>query len=230
MILLSKQLLLAFGFLFVVLFLEMFTDIDIYVQNFFYQADISQWLINPALHKDLNYIFYKGPKIFTAVIGGVLLIYLLSSIKWINLRAYNQPVLILLLSLILVPSIVASMKYFTNVYCPYQLNIYNGSFPFVRILENYPIDFVQIKSGRCFPAGHATVGFAYMSLFYCFHKLKYRILGLCFGCAMGIIVSLYQMYRGQHFLSHSLFSFIASFMVIMIINYLVQKIMNTKKI
>lgn len=71
----------------------------------------------------------------------------------------------MLLSIIFVPALIAGAKYVTNVYCPYQLNIYNGLYPFVRILESYPADFIQPKPGRCFPAGHATAGFAFMALF-----------------------------------------------------------------
>lgn len=134
--------------------------------------------------------------------------------------------LILLLSIVFVPLVVAGAKYFTNVYCPYQLNIYNGLYPFVRIIDNYPESFVQPKPGRCFPAGHATTGFAFMALYFVFDSRRGKILGLLAGILLGLAAGFYQMLRGQHFLSHTLFSMIASFAVIITIDWFVSK--NTK--
>ncbi len=210
--------------LLVILLLEYYTDIDLLIQEHFFDRANNRWLIYPALHKKLSFIFYSGLKNVLIATAVFCLIRLLYSIKHPHLRAGNQPYLIMLLSIIFVPLIVASAKYFTNVYCPYQLNIYNGLYPFVRILENYPADFTQPKPGRCFPAGHATAGFAFMALFYCFKSKKNRILGLCLGLILGWTAAIYQMYRGQHFLSHSLFSMVSAFMVIMIINYLIKRI------
>ena len=129
---------------------------------------------------------------------------------------------------VMIPALIAGAKYVTNVYCPYQLNIYNGLYPFVRILESYPADFIQPKPGRCFPAGHATAGFAFMALFFCFDTPWKRWLGLAVGLAVGWTAALYQMYRGQHFLSHSVFSMIAAFMVILLINEIVSRLTAAK--
>lgn len=136
--------------------------------------------------------------------------------------------LILLLSIVFVPLVVAGAKYFTNVYCPYQLNIYNGLYPFVRIIDSYPESFVQPKPGRCFPAGHATAGFCLYGVVFCFltaaaEKSSDCLPAFCLAWRPGF----YQMLRGQHFLSHTLFSMIASFAVIITIDWFVRK--NTKK-
>lgn len=227
---LIKQLSAVLLLLLLILAAEYYFNFDIIIQNRLYNYEHRQWLISPEFHKQLAPFFYNGPKIITGIVGMSLLGILLASIRFPQLRKYNKPALILLLSLILVPVVVAGAKYFTNVYCPYQLDIYSGRFPFVRILANYPADFSQLKPGRCFPAGHATVGFAYMALFYCFNTPWKRWAGLSLGLTLGIIASAYQMFRGQHFLSHSLFSMVASFMIIIIINFCVSKIMNTKKI
>ena len=47
------------------------------------------------------------------------------------------------------------------------------------------------------------------------------------GILLGLAAGFYQMLRGQHFLSHTLFSMIASFAVIITIDWFVSK--NTKK-
>lgn len=225
---LLKHLGIGFLLLGVVLGLEYYTDWDIILQNYFYDAPNRQWMINPAEHKQLSIFFYKGLKNILIAIGAFSLLYLAASLKYDNLKSHRKPFLILLLSIIFVPVIVAGAKYITNVYCPYQLDIYNGINPFVRVLDSYPEGFVQLKPGRCFPAGHATAGFALMALFYCFKTRRNRILGLLAGIALGWTAGIYQMMRGQHFLSHTLFSMIASFMVIMVINAAVSRIFNKK--
>ena len=204
----SVRLFICFILLAAVLLAEKFTNADTALQNLFYRPEMHEWLINPALHQKLSPVFYKGLKFLLAATGAGCLIFLL-------------------LSIVFVPLVVAGAKYFTNVYCPYQLNIYNGLYPFVRIIDNYPESFVQPKPGRCFPAGHATTGFAFMALYFVFDSRRGKILGLLAGILLGLAAGFYQMLRGQHFLSHTLFSMIASFAVIITIDWFVSK--NTKK-
>lgn len=207
-----------------ILGLETLTNIDVWLQNHFYIAEKKEWLINPERHKALTIFFYDGLKRFLLIFACFCLFNMLLSIKYQNLRRANHFCLVMIFSFILVPVVVAGAKAFTNVYCPYQLNIYNGIYPFIRVLEHYPEGFVQLKTGRCFPAGHSTAGFAFMGLFFAFHKKSWRIWGLVIGLTLGWIAGIYQMMRGQHFFSHTLFSMVASFMLILIIGWLVEKI------
>ena len=211
-----------------VLLLEYFTDWDTDLQEYFFDRPHNRWLIYPELHKKLSVFFYKGIKTLLSVTALFCLARLALSIRQKQLRPDNKPYWIMLLSIIFVPALIAGAKYVTNVYCPYQLNIYNGLYPFVRILESYPTDFIQPKPGRCFPAGHATAGFAFMALFFCFDTPWKRWLGLALGLAVGWTAALYQMYRGQHFLSHSVFSMIAAFMVILLVNEIVSRLTAAK--
>ncbi len=201
-----------------ILIFEYYSDWDTRIQEFFFDRGQNRWIIDPERHKQLGIFFYSGLKNMLILIAAFCLARLLASIRFKQLRPNNKAYAILLLSIIFVPAIVAGAKYVTNVYCPYQLAIYNGQYPFVRILETYPDDFTQPKPGRCFPAGHATAGFALMALFYFFKTPRRRWLGLGLGLLLGWTAGIYQMLRGQHFLSHTLFSMVASFMVIMTAN------------
>lgn len=223
---LNKSLFLCVLALALILGIETYTDLDIWVQNHFYLPQQREWLINAEKHKQLTYFFYTGLKCFLFICALGCLSNILFSLKIHNLRQNNHFCLIMLLSFIIVPTLVAGAKSFTNVYCPYQLDIYNGFFPFVRVLESYPADFIQLKVGRCFPAGHSTAGFAFLGLFYAFQKKSYRYLGLTIGLLLGWTAGIYQMLRGQHFLSHTLFSMVAAFMLVILINQLVKKIMQ----
>ena len=122
----SVRLFICFILLAAVLLTEKFTNADTALQNLFYRPETHEWLINPALHQKLSPVFYKGLKFLLAATGAGCLIFLLLSLKKPSLAVRRRPVLILLLSIVFVPLVVAGAKYFTNVYCPYQLNIYNG--------------------------------------------------------------------------------------------------------
>ncbi len=120
---------------------------------------------------------------------------------------------LIFLGLSLIPLIAGNIKKFTNIYCPAQLEIYDGDKPYVRIFETYPSDFQQIKKGQCFPAGHAVVGFALMILFFAFTKKSHRLWGLASGLILGSITGFYQMAKGAHFLGDSLVSMLVCFLL-----------------
>lgn len=221
---LSKQLGLGFLILAAILGLEYYTDWDVALQNHFFYVESKEWLINRELHQRMSFVFYKGIKNSVIAIGIVSLLYFALSFRYQKLKTYRRFALLLFLSIVFVPLIVAGSKTITNVYCPAQLNIYDGQYPFVRVLENYPEDFVQVKKGRCFPAGHSTVGFSLMMLYFCFHNKRRKIIALGGAISLGWITGLYQMLRGQHFLSHTAFSMVASWMVIIIIVAIVDKV------
>lgn len=210
---------LSLGALGLVLILESFTDIDLLVQNFFYDPDTSAWLISPEAHRRLRPFFYDGPKIILAVIGLAGLAAFVSSLKFKPLNNLRRPSLMLFLSLALVPLIVGGSKQFTNIYCPRDLICYNGSAPYERVLAATSPDRPTAKRGKCFPAGHASGGFALMALFFCFKNAKTRRASLAVALAAGWTMGLYQMFRGEHFVSHTLASMIASWAVIITINH-----------
>jgi membrane-associated PAP2 superfamily phosphatase len=61
---------------------------------------------------------------------------------------------------------------------------------------NYP--------SHAFPAGHASGGFALLSLAFAWASATSRRRGFLIGCAYGGAMGLYQIARGEHFLSHTL--------------------------
>jgi len=220
---LGKKIFIGLFLLVLVLIIEKYTDIDLLIQDRAYDFMHHEWLIDEYTHDKLGIIFYKGIKYFDMILGILLFISFLLSFIIVDFKQIRKPVLVLLLSLTIVPFIIASAKEVTNVYCPKQLAMYDGDKPFVRIVDHYPADFKQDKPGRCFPAAHATAGFALMALYFCFNDKKAKIAGLSVGITLGWIAGLYQMFRGQHFFSHTVFSMIASFMIIMLIDYVINK-------
>lgn len=209
-----------------VIAIEQYTDLDIWLESFFYDSTTKTWYISKALHKGLlGTLVYRGYKdilIVTGIIAFLLLIYY--SIQ----RKHEQTIALIkyIVALISIPLIVALLKPITNIYCPTQLSLFGGFAPYVRIFESYPSWFAQ-PHGRCFPAGHATSGFFLIITYYILQDSKYaryKWCGLVIGLLLGWISGLYQMARGEHFLSHTLATMVLSFFGAWCINEVVNAV------
>ena len=215
-------------FLVLILILEKETDWDLQFQNLFFDFNKKQWIIYPELHQSLSFFLYKGMKVLVIGTGLFSLIGYGFSFIYRSWTKYRQSFLMLLLSLTIVPLGISSLKQVTNVYCPVQLSQYDGSYPFTPILGSYPEDFNPPKRGKCFPAGHATTGFAFMALYFVFEQKKKKYIGLSIGIVLGITTGAYQMLRGQHFLSHTLFTAVLSWVILTLIYALLIRLKETK--
>ncbi|MBF0190995.1 MAG: phosphatase PAP2 family protein [Magnetococcales bacterium] len=207
----------AFGstlaLLILVLLVAETTLLDLWVQDFFYASEARRWWIDKDAYWP-RMIFYTGAKWAVALVGIGILMALLWSRKsplWIS---YRRPLMILLLSLILVPGVISSLKNVTNVHCPWSLTRYGGALPFVPVFDAQPADFPAVRPGKCYPAGHPSGGFAFMALFFLFSTRRGQWLGLGFGISLGWIMGIYQMMKGAHFLSHVLVSMLLSWLII----------------
>lgn len=218
----KKQFLFCIALTVAVLFIFSYTNWDTALQDRFYDSTLKEWVISRAEHAALSPFFYKGFKIFIGTLAALCLIFFLLSFKKKNFKPYRASFLMLLLSIIFVPVLVAGTKKLTNEYCPKQVERYGGVYPYVRLLEPYPSNFVQVKKGKCFPGGHSTSGFCLMALYFCFRNKKYRRFGLAAGIFAGWITGNYQMLRGEHYISHTIISMIASWMVILLIYYFLR--------
>ena len=212
----------GFVFLLFSTMLFSFTSLNVFIQDLFYDFATHQWLIDPK-NIYIKGIFYRFPKILVLFVGISLIIIVLASFKFASLQKYRRGSLLIVLSLILVPGVVGLLKTVTNVYCPDELIRYDGTMPYVALFERYPIDFTQHKVGRCFPAAHSTIGFAFMSLFFVFHKNIYRWLGLLSSIAFGWIIGFYQIMRGAHFFYDTLSSMLIGWILIVLLNRFINR-------
>ncbi|MCT6701224.1 phosphatase PAP2 family protein [Rheinheimera sp. 4Y26] len=109
----------------------------------------------------------------------------------------------LVLSLLLSFALVAVIKRLLPAECPWDLQQFGGHQPFIGIFAGRP-DWMP--STQCFPAGHASVGYAWVALYFYFLPLCARkaCLGLTLGLLLGILFGSAQQLRGAHFFSHDL--------------------------
>ncbi len=192
------------GFVCAVL-LENIPAADRAVQDLFFSQ--GHWLITKADHARLKALFYTGPKVAIGIIGGICLAMALVSFLRPALRARfgAWPPFFLLLgcSILCVPLVAAGLKAVTGVHGPLDLIPYGGEHPHIGLLSQL-LHHGAVGGGRDFPAGHASGGFALTALWAMPTRRVWRALGLGIGLSAGWSMGLYQMARGEHFLSHTL--------------------------
>lgn len=193
------------------------SNLDVEIQNHFFDFNTKSWLIdrNEPVKK---FIFYNFPKIIFGVgIFGCAIFSILGFVKKSQFFFKNRHKFFLaFLGLVFIPLIAGNIKKFTNTYCPTQLEIYDGSHPYVKIFQP-DFEMLNGKKGKCFPAGHAVTGFALMILFFIFEKKSYRYLALVMAITLGWVLGFYQIMKGAHFFSDTVVAMLVCFILAAII-------------
>ena len=213
---LNKHILITAILLISVIAIFQFTDLDIFIQSFFYNFDTKNWLID----KDepiLKFFFYDGIKNLLILFAVNILIFLIFLRKKELIQEYKKGLIIVLLSAIFVPVIIGSLKAISNTPCPCNILSFNGTYPDTKVFDSYPKDFIQTSKAKCWPAGHASGGFALMALFFLFKTPKNQKRALVVALVIAWSMGLYKMLLGDHFLSHTIITMIMAWLIILII-------------
>ena len=213
---LNKQIVITAILLIAVIALFQFTELDIFVQNFFYNFETKTWIIdkNEPL---LRFFLYDGIKVLLIIFGAIILFSLIFLRKKHFVQEYKKGLIIVLLSAIFVPIIIGSLKAVTNTPCPCNIINFDGTYPKTKVFDSYPKDFVQTSKVKCWPAGHASGGFALMALFFLFKTPQNQKRALIGALIVGWSMGTYKMLLGDHFLSHTIITMIMAWLIILII-------------
>jgi len=228
-------------FLFATFYFDHHSNFDIELQQRFFNQETQQWLID-ANEPIKRFYFYNLPKILL----GISILFFFAA-AMIGFKAKNQKnigqfcyknrhkFMLIFLGLALIPLIVGNIKKFTDIYCPNQLDLYSGQYPYFRIFDEKTADFKEMRCqksphgeilqgkcnyGQCFPAGHPVTAFALMILFFALKNAFWRYFWLFLSITLGWVLGLYQMLKGAHFFSHVLVSMLVCFLVAAIIEIL----------
>ena len=215
----SRQILLLVLLLAGVMGLFEATDLDLRLQDRFHDFRTHQWLIDKKAPLP-RAVLYHGMKGLAIAAGVAAAAAVVLSLRVPSVRPHRRAAAMLLASLGLVPLSIATLKKVSNVYTPDQILRYGGPQPYVKPLERYPAGFHQTKRGRGFPAGHASGGFAFLSLYFVFRRRAWRLGGLAFGLAAGWAMGLYQMLTGEHYLSHTLVTMLLTWIIVLLLRLL----------
>lgn len=99
---------------------------------------------------------------------------------------------------------VSSLKAFSPTSCPWDLAAFGGVARHISHWSWLP----DGGSGRCFPAGHASSGFAFVCGYFVWrrHSPKVALIWLALALLAGFTLGLGQQVRGAHFMSHTLWT------------------------
>ena len=212
----NKQIVITAFLLIAVIALFQFSNLDIFVQSFFYDFDKKSWLIDKN-EPILKFFFYDGIKNLLLFFGLLILVSLIFFRKNILVQEYKKGLIIVLLSAILVPSIIGFLKDITNTPCPCNIVYFNGTYPDKKVFDSYPKDFVQKSKVKCWPAGHSSGGFALMALFFLFKTPKNQKKALFVALIIGWSMGTYKMLLGDHFFSHTIITMLMAWLIILIV-------------
>ena len=188
--------------------------LDVYISGLFYTN--GQWLLEKGV-QPYALIFYNGPKLLLILLAVYLMIVLMIKYrqpsrtipsehpyqfdKWRNPLSVRE-ISYLLIVLIGVPTVIATLKGVTHVSCPNQLSLFNGDLPYLNLWQ----DIISRTPVRCFPAAHASAGFALYGFAYLPSFQRYRVKIIMVASLLGWTMGLYKMAIGDHFFSHTLVS------------------------
>ena len=100
---------------------------------------------------------------------------------------------------------ISLLKSWSAFSCPWDLQAFGGDVPYVPHWLGLAGDG---GPGHCFPAGHASWGFAFVGGYFAFRETDSRIARawLLGALAVGFALGWVQQLRGAHFMSHALWS------------------------
>jgi len=212
------------GLLAVLVYFEL-TPVDMVLQARLYDTAGGGWWWDRN-EPVARFLLYDGIKALYVLFAAALLALLVLFRKRRFVAGNRRGLFIVLLSLVLVPLAANMLKASTNVACPRALSQFGGSLPYVKLLEPYPAGRRPAQRQRCFPAGHASGGFALMSLYYLPGSWRRRRYALLFGLVAGWTTGLYKMVIGDHYLSHTVVSMLMAWLIINAVAAAVQRCMS----
>jgi len=179
------------------------TGLDLLVQDRFFDFSTGRWLVD-AQEPVGRLVFYTGPKAVIIAAGVALLVLLAGPARWRERwRLDRRGLAVAFLTLATVPALAGWGKSTTNVFCPSEIRRYGGEVPFVKLCAPYPADDRPERRGHCFPAGHASGGFALLGLAWVRGSRRWGRGALALGLGAGWWMGGYQMLKGAHYLSHT---------------------------
>lgn len=194
---------------------------DQWLADAFYRLEGHQWALRDAWLT--TQLVHKAGKWASTAAALVVIVLCFHAWRRPRLEALRWPLLYLVLAVALGTGMVSLLKSMTNMDCPWDLARYGGLREYIGLFASRPHDMPR---GICFPGGHSSAGFAWVSLYFFALMLRpaWRWRGLAVGLGAGLLFGLSQQLRGAHFLSHDLWTLATCWGVSLALYLGVQKI------
>ncbi|MEP6792045.1 MAG: phosphatase PAP2 family protein [Ramlibacter sp.] len=101
--------------------------------------------------------------------------------------------------------VINLLKHASRTSCPWDLAEFGG---IAEHISHWRWGLADGGGGRCFPAGHALAGFAFLGGYFVLRPVSPRMARAWLGTALtaGLVLGLAQQVRGAHFMSHTLWT------------------------
>ncbi len=155
-----------------------------------------QWFFVQVLHEDARRL------------GWALVLLLALGVWWprgVLRRLDTVGRLQMALSALLALAVISITKNLSNTSCPWDLAEFGGV---ARYASHWALGVLDGGGGRCFPAGHASAGFAFVGGYFALRHHQPRAARWWLAAALlsGLVLGAAQQVRGAHFMSHTLWT------------------------
>jgi len=180
-----------------------YSGFDVWWISHFYDANTQSWPFRD--HWLFDRVIHGWGRRFDMGIALMWLLVFFSAFFFAPVRKFKKNLIYFLLATAAGPLIVGAGKQLTHIYTPWDLTLFSGTLPYIRVFDSVPSG---LPVGEAFPAGHAAGGYAFFSLYFVLRVLapSYKKAGFVFGLMLGLIFGIGQQVRGAHFPSHDLFT------------------------
>ncbi|PKO24966.1 MAG: PAP2 family protein [Betaproteobacteria bacterium HGW-Betaproteobacteria-8] len=211
------------------LLLGQYTDIDLLIEDYYYDEQLQafpwldSWFATDLMHGYVKNVIIKSGYLLLLVVAWDFIR------PWSRITSFTRSRLrFVAAASLLVPTIVRGVKQFSVLHCPWTVDRYGGTEPFLRLLDHVP---EGMKVGHCFPAGHATVGLwlAALCVFWLPHNPRVAVGVFSAGLSVGLVLGWVQQMRGAHFLFHTLWAAWLASLVILVMLLFAYNILNEEK-
>ncbi len=207
--------------LILVLFVALTTSIDQQISDRFFDWQSGGWRVDHESSR-LRLWFYDGPKALVILFGigliGIALRPSLARSGWITRRE----AIFVLVCLAAVPAMIGVIRNNSNVRCPIALQRYGGT----QCNDSGHLSlsgfFDPPRTRGCWPSGHASAGFALLSLAWLKRRRRSQSGFVLLGTTAGLAMGTYQVAHGAHFASHVLVTGLLAVTLIAVLAYLLK--------
>lgn len=193
--------------------------IDLLIQAHFFDAGDGRWIVE----KDAaipRLVFYLTPRLLYLLLA-IGLVLSATFYSKLGISRYRRQALVMVTTaFILIPATVSLLKHQTNVPCPSALQNFGGKYVYRSVLRHRPSENSQLPAKQCFPAGHASGGFALLAFIFLCRTQRQKCSVIATALVTGWTIGIYKMLIGDHFLSHTVISMLYAWLVIVAIDYL----------
>lgn len=180
----------------IVLAIVLTGELDMRIASWIYSVGGDAWTYKDAFWT--KKVIHKGGRLLTSL--GVLSLLTLIVLSFLrpNLQRWRKPSAWLFVAIAVSTGTVSLIKRYSGLECPWSISGLGGMKQYITLFD------ARALGPGCFPAGHASGGYAWIALYFFFAEVhpKYRPLGLAIGMSVGLTFGIGQQFRGAHFLSH----------------------------